>query len=253
MPYERHTAAVRVFAVLALLAGLCLLTAGCGAAGAAAPPADPPPVSSGAPPSAAPPPTSPVPAGVPAQGAMRRSRAIGSPTDGRLVGGVQLAERGTDWLTWDPILKRVPNRPWRRWGTDRLIAALQRVLAADHLAHPQAPPVLVADLSRPHGGVFDRRFGGLGHASHQNGLDVDVMYPRLDGRLRSAWRPDQIDRALAQDLVDRFVAAGAQFVFVGRRVGLRGPRAVVQAIPAHDDHMHVRIPRPRGGARPRGR
>ena len=29
---------------------------------------------------------------------------------------------------------------------------------------------------------FGRRFGGLGHASHQNGLDVDVYYPRIDGR-----------------------------------------------------------------------
>jgi hypothetical protein len=50
-----------------------------------------------------------------------------------------------------------------------------------------------------------------------------------------------VDRVLAQDLVDRFVAAGAQYVFVGYRVGLRGPRRVVQAIPHHDDHLHVRL------------
>ena len=118
------------------------------------------------------------------------------------------------------------------------------MLAEYHVAHPQAPPVLVADLSRPHGGVFDRRFGGLGHASHQNGLDADLMYPRRDGRPRSAWRPGQIDRVLAQDLVDRFVAAGAEYVFVGPRARPHGPRDVVEAIPAHDDHLHVRIPRP---------
>ena len=64
---------------------------------------------------------------------------------------------------------------------------------------------------------------------------------------RAAWRPEQFDRALAQDLVDRFVAAGAEYVFVGLRARLRGPRRVVEAIPAHDDHMHIRIPRPAGG------
>jgi hypothetical protein len=49
---------------------------------------------------------------------------------------------------------------------------------------------------------------------------------------------------LAQDLVDRFVAAGAQRVFVGPRVGLRGPRGIVARLAHHDDHLHVRIPNP---------
>ena len=48
-------------------------------------------------------------------------------------------------------------------------------------ANPGAPRVGVADLSRPKGGVFDRRYGGDGHASHQNGLDIDILYPRKDG------------------------------------------------------------------------
>jgi murein endopeptidase len=232
---------VRLLAATALLVlGLALA----GPAAAAPPPADPPPVSSGLPPSAVPPATASPPAGA---AGLRRSRALGSPNHGRLIDGVLLPEGGPDWITWDPVLKRSPNRDWRRWGTDTLIETLTRVLAEYHLAHPTAAPVLVADLSRPHGGVFDRRFGGLGHASHQNGLDVDLMYPRRDARLRSAWRPDQVDRALAQELVDRFVAAGAEYVFVGLRTGLRGPRRIVEAIPAHDDHMHVRIPWPAGG------
>ena len=51
----------------------------------------------------------------------------------------------------------------------------------------------------------------------------------------------EVDRRLAQDLVSRFVAAGAQFAFVGEHVGLGGPPNVVQAIANHDDHVHVRI------------
>ncbi|MEA2288790.1 MAG: penicillin-insensitive murein DD-endopeptidase [Solirubrobacteraceae bacterium] len=212
-------------------------------------------------PATAPPaPVAPVPAAsAPAQPAplaaaparRARSRAIGAPWRGRLVHGVQFPEVGQDHLTWDAILKRTPNRPWRRWGTDTLVATIERVLAAYHVAYPDAPQVLVGDLSRPQGGVFDERYGGLGHASHQNGLDVDVYYPRVDGALRAAWRPDQVDRVLSQALVDRFVRAGAQLVFVGTRTRLRGPRKVVEAIPHHNDHLHVRIAAPRASRGPR--
>ena len=59
------------------------------------------------------------------------------------------------------------------------------------------------------------RFGGLGHASHQNGLDADIYYPRMDGQERRPYKPSQVDVDLAQDLVDRFVAAGARVVYVG--------------------------------------
>jgi murein endopeptidase len=183
-------------------------------------------------------------------GTVTASRALGRPfRGGRLVRGVQLPVSGPDHLTWDAPLQRMPNRPWRRWGTDVLVATLLQVLAEHRVAHPESPPILIGDLSRPTGGIFDQRFGGLGHASHQNGLDVDVYYPRKDRRLVEATRPSQVDRRLSQDLVDRFLAAGAEFVFVGRRVGLRGPKARVTRIAHHDDHLHVRIPDPDGVGR----
>ena len=144
-------------------------------------------------------------------------------------------------MTWDPILKRVGNRSRRRWGTGRLLATVRRVLADYAGRHPGAQPVLVGDLSRPRGGDFGPRFGGIGHASHQNGLDADVYYPRLDGRLRRARRPDQVDRAAAQELVDAFVREGAEYVFVGPSLDLRGPSRIVQPLINHDDHLHVRL------------
>ena len=170
-----------------------------------------------------------------------RSRAAGLPWRGRLVNGRQLPLTGPGFATWDPILKQVGNRPWRRWGTDRLLRTLHRVLGAYAQRHPDAPPVLVGDLSRPRGGDFGPRFGGIGHASHQNGLDADVYYPRLDRRLRRPYKPSLVDRAAAQELVDAFVAEGAEYVFVGPSLDLRGPRKVVQALTHHDDHLHVRL------------
>lgn len=172
----------------------------------------------------------------------RRSVAVGTPNKGALVRGVQLPSEGPDWFTWDLILRRGPNRPWRRWGTDRLVRTLVTVLAEYRAAHPEAPRVGVGDLSRPHGGWFGREFGGIGHASHQNGLDVDVLYPRRDHRERVASLPGQVDVQLSQDLVNRFTRVGARYVFVGPHLPLHGPRRRVQRLIYHDDHMHVRLP-----------
>jgi murein endopeptidase len=108
-------------------------------------------------------------------------------------------------------------------------------------AHPEAPRLGIGDLSRPNGGEFGPRFGGLGHASHQNGLDADILYPRKDGTETRATKPSLVDRKLAQDLVDRFVAAGAVKVFVGPHLNLKGPKNVVVPLIYHDDHLHVRI------------
>ena len=171
------------------------------------------------------------------------SRSLGLPWEGRLVGGVQLAAESPHHFTWDPVRRRSPNRGWRRFGTRRLVRTTVRVLREYALANPTARRVGVGDLSRRGGGDFGARYGGIGHASHQSGLDVDVYYPRRDRRDRPPRVPRQIDRRLAQDLVDRFVAEGAAKVFVGPNTGLRGPPAIVEVLPSHhDNHMHVRLP-----------
>lgn len=154
-----------------------------------------------------------------------------------------LPAEGPTFFTWDPVLKRSPNREWRRYGSDRLVRLVLRVLDDFASAHPGAPRIGIGDLSRPRGGDFGIRYGRPGHVSHQNGLDVDVYYPRRDGLERAPRWPAQIDRPLAQDLVDRFVRAGAARVFVGPRTGLTGPRHVVQVLAHHDNHLHVRIAR----------
>jgi hypothetical protein len=51
----------------------------------------------------------------------------------------------------------------------------------------------------------------------------------------------EVDRAKAQELVDRFVRAGAKKIFVGAGLRLRGPTNVVQPWPNHDDHLHLRL------------
>jgi murein endopeptidase len=171
----------------------------------------------------------------------RRSVAVGLPWRGRLENGVMLPAEGLHFFTWDPILRRSPNRSWRRVGHDRLVRLLLSVAAAHRAAHPDAPRLAIGDLSRSRGGDFGPRFGLPGHVSHQNGLDADVFYPRLDRREVAPEHPREIDRVLAQDLVDRFVRAGAVRVFVGPNTGLTGDPRIVQPLVRHDNHLHVRI------------
>ena len=167
----------------------------------------------------------------------RRSKPIGVPHAGRLVGAVQVPAEGHHFFTWDPVLRRSPDRPGRRWGAAGVVRTTLAIVNAFAAAHPAAPRVGIGDLSRERGGPF-----GPKHASHQNGLDVDVYYPRTDRKERPPRTAADVDRRLAQDLVNRFVAAGATRIFVGPNVRLTGPRSVVQRLWNHDNHLHARFP-----------
>lgn len=157
---------------------------------------------------------------------------------GSLSDGTQLPLEGPDWVTWNPVEDSVPNAPRRLYGNEHTIRALVSVLAAYRNANPDAPRVVVGDISFRGGGPMEL------HRSHQNGLDVDVYYPRLDRALREPVTTGQVDRKLSQELLDRFLAAGARIVFVGYSTGLRGPSGVVVPYPNHENHMHVRFARP---------
>lgn len=166
--------------------------------------------------------------------------SIGLQYAGRLVDGTQLPVDGPDWVTWNPTTDSSPNLPGRLYGNEHTIRRILAVLAAYRSAHPDAPRVVVGDISLRHGGRMDQ------HVSHQNGLDVDVYYPRLDRRLRAPTATGEIDRDLTQDLLDHFVAAGAKMVFVGFSTGLHGRGDVVVPYPNHENHMHVRFRAPLG-------
>ncbi len=175
----------------------------------------------------------------------RQSTALGLPmSGGRLVDGVQLPSSGPGFVTWDPVLKEVPNRHWRRYGHDDVVRTVLNVVDRYREEFPNAPPLLIGDLSRPRGGDFGPQWGSLGHASHQNGLDVDVYYPRTDRKLLGPTTPSQVNPRIAQWLVDAFVATEPQFVFTGPSLGLTGPPGIVQALVNHDNHLHIRYYNP---------
>jgi hypothetical protein len=170
--------------------------------------------------------------------AWHTSLSSGLPYSGHLRDGTQLPIEGPDWVTWNPNTDSRPNLPGRLYGNEHTIRTIIEVLAQYRNTHPNAPRVVVGDISLRDGGVMDQ------HVSHQNGLDVDVYYPRRDAWLQAPTSAAQIDRRLSQDLLDGFVAAGASKIFVGYATDLRGPRDVVTPYPNHENHMHVRFRNP---------
>jgi murein endopeptidase len=174
----------------------------------------------------------------PVRVAWHHASSIGLQYAGRLVNATQLPVEGPGWVTWNPVTDSSPNVPGRLYGHERTIRSILSVVAGYREAHPHAQRVVVGDISFHDGGRMDQ------HVSHQNGLDVDVYYPRLDRHTSAPIRTRQIDRQLAQDLLERFVAAGATKVFVGYSTGLRGPSGVVVPYPNHENHMHIRFPVP---------
>ncbi|MEW6582663.1 MAG: penicillin-insensitive murein endopeptidase [Actinomycetota bacterium] len=169
--------------------------------------------------------------------AWHASVAHGTPNAGWLEGGVRLPIEGVGFYTYNPITGRPPGGADRRFGTEALVRQLLALGRWWEATYPDAPRLGIGDLSRPEGGPFRDA-----HASHQNGLDVDIRLPRRDG-VEGPSNPGNYDRARTQAIVDRAFAQGASLVLVGPHLDITGP---VTPWPNHDDHLHIRFPDPDG-------
>jgi hypothetical protein len=171
------------------------------------------------------------------------SIAHGTPNAGSLEGGVRLPSEGAGFYTYNPATQEPPGGEGRTWGTAALVHQVLDLGEWWAQTHPKRPRLGIGDLAQEHGGPF---LGPIvGHASHENGLDVDIRLVRADGR-EAATDPSTYDRALTQALVDRLVAQGASLVLKGPNLDLTGPSGIVMDWPNHDDHLHVRFPDPDG-------
>lgn len=95
------------------------------------------------------------------------SFSFGTTSDGVLVRGASLPDRG-------PGFVRARPGEATRAGTRELVATLQRAAAHVDAAHPGGAPLRIGDLSSPHGGRHDR------HGSHRAGRDADVIFYATD-------------------------------------------------------------------------
>lgn len=84
----------------------------------------------------------------------------------------------------------------RFYGSDGLVNLLESAAAEMSLRYPEGERLQVGDIAAEQGGYIS------GHASHQNGLDVDLVYYRNDHR-------EQIDPIGHKGFVESFVTRGA--------------------------------------------
>jgi penicillin-insensitive murein endopeptidase len=198
--------------------------------------------------------------------ALRFGRSLGSPTEGRLIGGAHLDDA--------PYLRIVPAYAAGdvRWGLEPLVALLERAARAVHRQFPDAV-LSVGHLSQAGGGDIER------HRSHESGRDADVSFlvraasgrPLLPSRFvpfradgaAPTWPGAYFDdarnwalvAAMVQDpeahVTHIFIAsplrarllAYAERLGVAPAVRVRAAETMQQphgALP-HDDHFHVRI------------
>ena len=178
----------------------------------------------------------------PRQVEWRNSGAVGLPEAGSLERGVMLPSEGRTWVTWDPVERDKPNRWWRRWGTDRLVRALLARFAT-------MPPHTRALRGSWSATCAARTAGTSAPATGRSGMPPTRTASTSTSTTRGPTAgngprgyPSRSTSALSQDLVDRFVAAGAERRLVGPSLPLTGPPGVVVPLVNHDNHLHFRLP-----------
>jgi peptidoglycan hydrolase-like protein with peptidoglycan-binding domain len=177
-----------------------------------------------------------VAAGAPKPPAVSSTRPGASPKKAcpALAGGPPYADVVVPLPTPGPGYYSYHKPPKNQFGLAETIRALQAIGAAWFRAHPSGPRIGIGDISRYGGGKLPP------HASHQCGVDVDILPIRNDGReARVTYHDAVYSRELTQELVRAIRANGVlrvQYIFFNDRA-VTG----VSEESGHDNHLHVRF------------
>jgi len=185
----------------------------------------------------------------------KRAEAIGSPNKGRLLHGVEMPIRGRGF-------RRVSTK--KRFATDQTIALIRYAAARLAAQFPGTQPMLVNALSAKGGGRVRP------HHSHQNGLDVDILYFQKGNPKhpkRGNLRPAEIDYVKTWFVLETLLLTGKfNYAFTDRSFipGLRrqarragwtkralrkifgdpsgkGRKGLIRHWSGHRDHIHIRF------------
>jgi hypothetical protein len=164
------------------------------------------------------------------------SNPAGKPAGGALVRGLNLTNQGAGYLH----LRGSDPPDADDWATLRMVSCIE---AVGREAEALDLRITVNDLSLQPGGHF------VPHASHQNGLDVDVRYVRADGRvapLDIRQSPADYDALTTQAILQAFLrrcevsaifADLPSLTFTNEELD----RPVLVQAPGHTNHFHVRL------------
>ncbi|MEZ4381778.1 MAG: penicillin-insensitive murein endopeptidase [Nannocystaceae bacterium] len=197
---------------------------------------------------------------------VKKGQSVGKPHRGKLVGGVQLPH--------DKSYYR--RRTARAYGAAHTVAYTRQAITSVRARYPKIHRLAVGDLSSEGGGSLP------GHRSHQSGRDVDLglYYRRRPKTYPKEFAPGDgknLDLAATWALVDallatRKLAGGVEHIFLDYGLqrllykyakehgasakllaevfqyphGKGRGGTLIQHVPAHHDHIHVRYKCPAG-------
>ncbi|MCB9653398.1 MAG: penicillin-insensitive murein endopeptidase [Deltaproteobacteria bacterium] len=140
------------------------------------------------------------------------------------------------------------DRDRHDFGSSRLVEVIRSVGAAyeaNYLAsHPGAPRITTNDASRPAGGDTPD------HATHENGLDLDVRLPRRNGSVGTTVGSGDYDRNTTFEMIRYFLmdARVERILFHDSTLFARARRelpALAHKLqdggPSHGNHFHVDV------------
>jgi LysM repeat protein len=182
------------------------------------------------------------------------SASVGMPNRGRLSISQPLGNGPGFWV----------RSPSRAYGTNETIDVMAQTFARVRQRYPEAPEVVVGDLSYERGGRMRP------HASHQSGRDADIAYYTQGRTDRDGFvvaTPENLDVRLTWYLVKSFIDSGqVRYIFIdynlqaelyeyARRRGASaeeldawfeyprrgGTRGIIRHARGHDDHFHIRF------------
>jgi len=197
------------------------------------------------------------------------SIAFGAPDNGSLAGGLNLPEYNEGYYQyrpssdprWDGYLGSMPDS--NDWGTLAAINAIEATARAwvdpvpttnicsryssEYGGTPRSHQFDIGDISKLGGGPWLNSDGRTRHKSHQNGLDIDVRYPRKDGQnlpLDVRTDPAHYDTSSTADLMTCFInKSNVDLIFAdSASIGIWGGALVNDT--GHHTHFHVRIHHP---------
>jgi murein endopeptidase len=159
------------------------------------------------------------------------------------------------------------HTPWKAWATQTTVATIDAVLREWARRYPNEQVIIVGNMSARAGGRLDP------HSSHQSGRDVDLSYPQIwDHKAELApqlMTERNLNRELTWSLFELLRETGAiELIFVDQKLqrllheyaintgrydekqlkewmeypGSPGDRSpIIQHVPGHVDHLHVRF------------
>ncbi|KIG13326.1 LysM domain protein [Enhygromyxa salina] len=119
--------------------------------------------------------------------------SVGSPQNGKILNAINFPEN-------DSLYKR--RNPQIMWCASHMAQHLQHAIASFRFTYEFEGEMVVADMSKQHGGLFNP------HKSHQAGRDVDIWLPSLKGVYQPSHIREGHERRPTSEEADWFALYG---------------------------------------------